>query len=116
MVGAKGFGGRQVQRRAPPVGSERRDERTPPPSLRDPRRAGREGGKEWEESEAADRRGHLQLVLAILRLSVARHRGDLPAVVEQAQRLLAPAEAPDAAQLGLGDDLRALALLEFGVA
>ena len=68
------------------------------------------------ESGAAERRGHLQLVLAILRLSVARHRGDLPAVVEQAQRLLAPAEAPVAAQLGLGDDLRALALLEFGVA
>jgi LuxR family maltose regulon positive regulatory protein len=64
------------------------------------------------ESGASDRRAHLQLLLAILRLSVARHRGDLPAVVEQAQRLLAPAEA----QLGLGDDLRALALLEFGVA
>lgn len=64
------------------------------------------------ESAAADRRAHLQLLLAILRLSVARHRGDLAAVVEQAQRLLAPAEA----QLGLGDDLRALALLEFGIA
>ena len=68
------------------------------------------------ESEALDRRGHLQLVLAIVRLSIASHRGDLPAVVEQAHRLLAPAEGPDVAQLGLGDDLRALALLEFGVA
>ena len=68
------------------------------------------------ESEALDRRAHLQLVLAIVRLSIASHRGDLQAVVEQAHRLLAPAEAPDVAQLGLGDDLRALALLEFGVA
>ena len=68
------------------------------------------------ESAAVDRRAHLQLVLAIVRLSIASHRGDLQAVVQQAHRLLASAEAPDAAQLGLGDDLRALALLEFGVA
>jgi LuxR family maltose regulon positive regulatory protein len=68
------------------------------------------------EPAAADRRGHLQLVLAIVQLSVARHRGDLPAVVEHAQRLLAPAQAADAARLGLGDEVRALALLEFGVA
>ncbi len=68
------------------------------------------------ESEALDRRGHLQLVLAIVRLSIASNRGDLQAVVEQAHRLLAPAEGPGVAQLGLGDDLRALALLEFGVA
>ena len=68
------------------------------------------------ESEALDRRAHLQLVLAIVRLSIASHRGDLQAVVEEAHRLLAPAEAPDVEQLGLSDDLRALALLEFGVA
>jgi LuxR family maltose regulon positive regulatory protein len=67
-------------------------------------------------SYPADRRDQLQLMLAILRLSVARHRGDLRAVVAQGRGLLAPAEAPDAAQRGLGDDLRALALLEFGVA
>ena len=52
----------------------------------------------------------------IVRLSIASHRGDLQAVVEQARRLLAPAEGPGVAQLGLGDELRALALLEFGVA
>ena len=68
------------------------------------------------ESMAEDRRGRLQLVLAIVRLSIASHRGDLPTVVEQAHRLLAPAEAQDATQQGLSDDLRALALLEFGVA
>ena len=68
------------------------------------------------ESEALERRTHLQLVRAIVRLSIASHRGDLQAVVEEADRLLAPAEAPDVAQLGISDDLRALALLEFGVA
>ena len=68
------------------------------------------------EAAAVERRGQLQLVLAIVRLSLARHRGDLQAVVEQAHGLLAPAEAPDAAGPGLGDDVRALALLEFGVA
>ena len=68
------------------------------------------------ESAPVDRRGRLLLVLAIVRLSIASHRGDLQAVVEQAHGLLVPAEAPDAAQLGLGDDLRALALLQFGVA
>src|SRR5439155_20742839 len=68
------------------------------------------------ESAAVERHRQLQLVLAIVRLSLARHRGDLQAVVEQAHGLLAPAVAPGAARLGLGDDLRALALLEFGVA
>jgi LuxR family transcriptional regulator, maltose regulon positive regulatory protein len=68
------------------------------------------------ESAAPDRRGQLQLMLAIVRLSIASHRGDLQAVVEQAHRLLAPAEEPDAAHAGLGDDLRAFALLQFGVA
>jgi LuxR family maltose regulon positive regulatory protein len=64
----------------------------------------------------AERRGRLQIFLAIARLWLARRRGDLPAVVEEAQRLLAPAETADAAQLGLGEDLRALALINLGIA
>jgi LuxR family maltose regulon positive regulatory protein len=69
-------------------------------------------------SVPADRRGRFELVLAILRLSVASQRGDLPVVVEQAQRLLAPAKATDAAPLvnGAGEELRALALVSLGVA
>ena len=51
-----------------------------------------------------------------MRLSIATHLGDLQAVVQQAHRLIVFAQTPDPAQLGLGDDLRALALLEFGVA
>ena len=50
----------------------------------------------------------------MVRLLLARQRGNLPAVAEEAQRLQAMAEAPDAAQPGLGEDLRALALISLG--
>ena len=63
----------------------------------------------------AERRGRLQVLLAIARLALAQQRGDLPAVAEEADRLLA-VEAPDAARLGLGDDLRALAVISLGIA
>jgi LuxR family maltose regulon positive regulatory protein len=64
----------------------------------------------------ADRRGGFQVKLAVLRLNLAQRRGDLPAVVEDAQRLLAPAEGADATRLQLGDELRALALVTLGAA
>ena len=88
-------------------------------------------------SVPADRRGRFQVMLTVLRLSLAQGRGDLPAVIEEAQQLLAPAEAlpalggttplqppdaeqaprnPDVARLGLGEDLRALALVALGAA
>src|SRR5215468_9307066 len=63
-----------------------------------------------------ERRGRLQVLLAIARLALARQRGDLPAVAEEADRLLAAVEAPDAAQLGLGEDLRALGVISLGIA
>jgi LuxR family maltose regulon positive regulatory protein len=62
----------------------------------------------------AGRRGQLQVLLGVVRLLVARQHGDLPAVADQAQRLQAIAEAPDAAQHGLGEELRALALINLG--
>jgi len=64
----------------------------------------------------AERRGRLQVLLAIVRLGLARQRGDLPAVAEAADRLLAPAEAADAAQLDLGEDLQALAVINLSIA
>jgi LuxR family maltose regulon positive regulatory protein len=67
-------------------------------------------------SVPADRREHLQTRLTVLRLWLGRLRGDLPAVVEEAQRLLVPAERAYAARLGPGDDLRALALINLGIA
>jgi LuxR family transcriptional regulator, maltose regulon positive regulatory protein len=60
------------------------------------------------------RAGQAQLLLGIVRLLLARQRGDPPAVAEEAQRLQAMAEAPEAAQPGLGEELRALALISLG--
>ncbi len=68
------------------------------------------------ESVPADRRPRAQVALAVVRLQFARYRGDLPAVTEQAQQLLAPAGAADPARFGVGDDLRALALINLGIA
>jgi len=48
------------------------------------------------------RQGQTQLLLGIVRLLLARQRGNRPAVAEQAQRLQAMTEAPQAAQPGLG--------------
>ena len=62
-----------------------------------------------------ERRGQARVLLGVVRLSLARQRGDLPAVAEEARRLQALAEAPDAAQPGLGEDLRALALISLGI-
>jgi LuxR family transcriptional regulator, maltose regulon positive regulatory protein len=64
----------------------------------------------------ADRRRRVQIMLAVLRLFLARRRVDFPVVAEEAQRLLALTEAADAAQLGLGEDLRAAALISLGIA
>jgi LuxR family maltose regulon positive regulatory protein len=62
-----------------------------------------------------DRRGQAQLLLGIVRLLVARQRGNRPAVAEEARRLEAAAEAPEAAQPGLSQELRALALISLGI-
>ncbi len=66
-------------------------------------------------SVLAGRRGQFQVLLGIIRLLVARQRGNLPAVVDEARRLQALADAPDAAQPGLGQDLRALALISLAI-
>ena len=65
------------------------------------------------ESVPADRRGRAQVVLAIVRMRLARQRGDLETVAGEAQRLLTPAVT---AEPGLGGDLRALALIDLGIA
>jgi len=64
----------------------------------------------------ADRRGRVQVMLAVLRLFLARRLVDFPVVVEEAQRLLALTDAADAAHLGLDEDLRAAALISLGIA
>jgi LuxR family maltose regulon positive regulatory protein len=67
-------------------------------------------------SVPADRRDRLQVLLASLRIVLARQRGDLAVVVEEAERLLGLVKAPDTAQLGVGGGLRALALINLGIA
>jgi LuxR family maltose regulon positive regulatory protein len=75
-------------------------------------------------SVPAGRAGRAQVVLAVVRMRQARQRGDLAAVAGEAQRLLAPAVSADsaqhdpapAAQAELGGDLRALALIDLGIA
>ena len=62
------------------------------------------------------RAGQAQLLLGMVRLLLARQRGDRAAVAEEARRLQALAEAPEAAQAGLGEELRALALISLGSA
>ncbi len=65
-------------------------------------------------SVPAGRRGQFQLLLGVDRLLLARQRGNLSAVVEEAQRLQTMAEGSDTAQLGLGEVLRGLALINLG--
>jgi LuxR family maltose regulon positive regulatory protein len=67
-------------------------------------------------SMPADRRGRVQVLLSVLRFSLARRRMDIPAAAEEAQSLLARMNAADAARLGLGSDLRATALISLGTA
>jgi LuxR family transcriptional regulator, maltose regulon positive regulatory protein len=68
------------------------------------------------ESVPADRRGRSQVIIAVVRMRLARQRGDITAVAEEAQRLLTPAMSAEAGQPGLGGDLRALALINLGIA
>ena len=67
-------------------------------------------------SVAPDRRGRFEVSLAILRLILGNRTGNLPAVIEEAERLLGPAEALGASHHGADDDLRAVALTSLGVA
>src|SRR5262249_37330749 len=60
------------------------------------------------------RRAHAHLLLGIIRLTLARQRWNLQAVGEEARQLQAMAEAPDATQPRLREELRALALISLG--
>jgi LuxR family maltose regulon positive regulatory protein len=63
----------------------------------------------------ADRRGQALVLLVVVRLLVARQHGNPPAVAEEARRLRVLAETVDATQPGLGEELRALALVSLGI-
>ncbi len=65
-------------------------------------------------SGSAGRGDYGRLLLGVVRLLLARQRGNLPAVAEEVRELEAMAEVADAAQPGLGADLSALALISLG--
>ena len=68
----------------------------------------------WQASLPDERRGRARMLLAVVRLLAARQHGNPAAVAAQARRLRELTEAPDAAQAGLGEELRALALVSLG--
>jgi LuxR family transcriptional regulator, maltose regulon positive regulatory protein len=65
-------------------------------------------------SASAGRGEYERLLLGVVRLLLDRQRGDLPAVASDVRELQAMTEVADAAQPGLGADLRALALISLG--
>jgi LuxR family maltose regulon positive regulatory protein len=63
-----------------------------------------------------DRRRRLRVAVASLQLSLARRRGDLAGVIEQARFLASPVTGPSDEDIALGSDLRAVALMNLGTA
>jgi LuxR family maltose regulon positive regulatory protein len=64
----------------------------------------------------ANRREHLQIQLALLRLTLARRRGNLPAVIEESCRLLAPAEGATSPRVDFSEEWAAVTLNQLGIA
>jgi LuxR family maltose regulon positive regulatory protein len=62
------------------------------------------------------RRRRLQVAVASLKLSLAGRRGDFASVVEQARFLASPLTGPSGEDIALGSDLRAVALMNLGIA
>ena len=63
-----------------------------------------------------DRQLRLQVSVASLRLSLARRRGHLAGVIEQARFLATPVTGQSDEDIALGSDLRAVALMNLGTA
>jgi hypothetical protein len=61
------------------------------------------------------RRESFRVTLTVLRLYLARQRGDLRALAEEAEQLQS-GDALDVTELGFGEELRALALISLGIA
>jgi LuxR family maltose regulon positive regulatory protein len=70
----------------------------------------------YAEAAPAQRRLRLQVGVASLKLSLARRRGHLAGVIEQARFLASPVTGPSDEDIALGSDLRAVALMNLGTA
>ena len=62
----------------------------------------------------AERRQRLEVMLAVQRLTLARRRGDVPALLEHMERLIGPGSASET--LVASEELRAVALITLGMA
>jgi LuxR family maltose regulon positive regulatory protein len=68
----------------------------------------------YAEAAPPDRQHRLQVAIASLRLSLARRRGNLAAVIEQARFLASPVTGESDEDIALDSDLRAVALMNLG--
>jgi LuxR family maltose regulon positive regulatory protein len=66
------------------------------------------------ETTPADRQPRLRVAIASLKLSLARRRGDLAGVIQQAKILASPLTGDSDEDIALAGDLRALALMNLG--
>src|SRR5690348_13768972 len=68
----------------------------------------------YAEAAPPGRLRRLQVAVASLKLSLARRRGDLAGVAEQARFLASPVTGSSDEDIALGSDLRAVALMNLG--
>ena len=78
-----------------------------PPTWRSPKRS---------RTTPPDRQRRLQVAIASLQLALARRRGHLAGVIEQVRFLASPVTGPSDEDIALGNDLRAVALMNLGTA
>jgi len=69
----------------------------------------------YAETAPPDRRRRLRVAIASLKLSLARRRGHLASVVEQAKFLASPVTGRSDEDIALYSDLRAVALMNLGI-
>ena len=70
----------------------------------------------YTEAAPPDRQRRLRMAVASLQLSLATRRGDLASVIEQARFLASPVTGQSDEDIALGNDLRAVALMNLGIA
>jgi LuxR family transcriptional regulator, maltose regulon positive regulatory protein len=64
---------------------------------------------------SADRQHQFAVMLAVVRLALARQRGDLESALHEVAPLLQPVDVDTVMDLALGNDARALALMNVGI-
>ena len=70
----------------------------------------------YAETTPPERQRRLRVAIASLQLALARRRGHVAGVIEQARFLASPVTGPSDEDIALGSDLRAVALMNLGTA